>query len=104
MRPHEAEDLALFEVVHRGEWAQNGFRNKDLRPLLFGDEAGLPPEEIRRRSGRMTRRLRLLRAHGLIRKMPHSHCYRLTPKGHDTISAILAARQTPIRDLLARAA
>jgi hypothetical protein len=104
LRLHEAEDMALLEAVNRGEFVLNGFRNRDLRPLLCGAEEGEPPEEVRRRAGRVTRKLRLLRAHGLIRKIQHSHRYQLTDLGREVITAVLAARCTPVRELLARAA
>jgi hypothetical protein len=104
LRPHDPADMALLRVVQRGEWAGNGFRNKDLRPLLWGDEASLAREEVRRRSGRMTRQLRLLRAHGLIRKVPHTHRYLVTEKGREVITALLAAERAPVRELLALAA
>jgi hypothetical protein len=104
LRPHDPEDLALFAAVNRAEFADNGMRNADLRQLLYGSEDGLSPEEIRRRSGRVTRKLRLLRAHGLIRKRPKTHRYDLTDIGRETINALLTARQTPINALFALAA
>ena len=54
LNPFEEADAQLLAAVNRGEWALKGFRNRDLRPLLFGtaqDQArptlpsgqGLPP-------------------------------------------------------------
>jgi hypothetical protein len=99
LRPFAAEDMALLEAVSRGEFTLNGLRNRDLRPLLYGDERGVPPEEIRRRAGRVTRQLRLLRAHGLIQKVTQTHRYQVTPHGREIITAILSARQTPVAQL-----
>jgi hypothetical protein len=96
LQPFAAADLALLEAVSRGEFTINGLRNRDLRPLLYGDESELAPEEVRRRAGKVTRQLRLLRAHGLIQKVPHTHRYQLTPAGRETITAILSARHTPV--------
>jgi hypothetical protein len=92
LNPWGAKDAALLEAVHRGEFAINGFRNRDLRGLLFGSKA-VPADEARRQSGKITRQLRLLRAHGLIRKVSKTHRYVLTDQGRTIISALLAARQ-----------
>ena len=54
---------------------------------------------VRRRAGRVTRQLRLLRAHGLIQKVAKTHRYQLTVQGRQTITAILSARHTPISQL-----
>ena len=58
------------------------YRNRDLQRLLFTGEAS-SPEERKRRSAWVTRQLRLLRAHGLISKVPHTHRYSL-PWQYDT--------------------
>lgn len=103
LRPLAAEDTALLAAVSRGEFAINGLRNRDVRPLLYGDESALAPEEVRRRAAKVTRQLRMLRAHGLIRKVPHTHRYQVTALGREIMTAILTARHTSI-DQLARAA
>ena len=92
LQPFAAADMALLEGVSRGEFAINGLRNRDLRPLLYGDERAVAPEEIRRRAGRVTRQLRLLRAHGLLQKVPHTHRYQVTAAGRQIITALLTAR------------
>lgn len=92
LNPFSADDVALLAAVSRGEFAINGFRNRDLRALLFPDSAGTP-EEQRRQSGAVTRRLRLLRAHGLIAKVSKTHRYTLTEKGRTAITALLTAQQ-----------
>jgi hypothetical protein len=99
LRPLAAEDTALLEAVSRGEFTLNGLRNRDLRALLSGTEDGIAPEEVRRRAGRVTRQLRLLRAHGLLQKVPHTHRYQVTVSGRAIITAILTARHTPINQL-----
>ena len=43
----------------------------------------------RKASGRITRYLRLLRAHGLIRKVSGTRYYRVTPKGHQVMTTAL---------------
>lgn len=92
LNPLAAEDARLLEAVNCGDFAINGFRNRDLRTLLY-PQATIDAKEARRRSGAVTRKLRLLRAHGLIRKVPKSHRYQISTNGREIIAAILAARQ-----------
>ena len=103
INPFAAEDAALLEAVSRGEFALNGLRNRDLQRLLFATEAA-SPEEARRRSGQVTRKLRMLRAHGILAKVAHTHRYQVTDAGRKILTAILTARQTPVSQLLAKAA
>jgi hypothetical protein len=102
LNPLSRDDAALLEAVARGEFTLNGFRNRDLRALLFNGAAD-PVEARRRRSGQVTRKLRLLRAHGLVRKVPRTHRYLVTDKGRRAITALLAARAADA-DALAKAA
>lgn len=103
LHPFEPKDTALLAAVSRGEFTINGLRNRDLQRLLFTGEAS-SPEERKRRSAWVTRQLRLLRAHGLIAKVPHTHRYQVTSLGRQISTAILTARETPIRQLLPKAA
>jgi DNA-binding IclR family transcriptional regulator len=48
--------------------------------------------EQRRRTAQVSRLLHLLRAHGLIAKIPHTHRYRVTAKGEALMSAAVYAR------------
>ena len=91
LNPLAPDDAALLEAVNRGEFTLHGFRNRDLRVLLLGATPSDPCEQ-RRQSGRITRKLRLLRAHGLIRKIPKSHRYQISDQGRTIIAALLAAR------------
>jgi predicted transcriptional regulator len=50
------------------------------------------------------RRLRLLRAHGLIVKVSKTHRYVVTEKGHNVLTALLAARQASTEQLTKLAA
>jgi hypothetical protein len=86
------EDMALLEVVSRGEHLLNGFRNRDLRAILYPTEAA-SPQEAKRRSAAVTRKLRLLRAQGLIEKISKTHRYKLSKAGGSALTAILTARQ-----------
>ena len=87
----------LLEAINRGEFAINGFRNRDLRNLWFSPATA--PAEQRRQSAAITRKLRLLRAHGLVHKVPKTHRYQLSPHGREIINALLAARQASTAEL-----
>lgn len=90
LNPLAPADAALLETIGRGEFLVNGFRNRDLRAHLFAPPADA--QIARRQSSAVTRKLRLLRAHGLIRKVPRTHRYLLTEKGQRCVTALLAAR------------
>jgi len=97
-----AEDAKLLESAGRGEYLISGFRNRDLQSLLLGP-CNDDPVQKRRRSGQITRKLRMLRAHGLIHKIPHTHRYLVSEKGRQLIAALHAAREADI-DQLTKAA
>src|SRR5437867_4791026 len=99
LNPWSPPDSALFQAVNRGEFKINGFRNRDLRALLFPTKATATPQEQKRRAAAVTRKLALLRAHGLVKKLSGTHRYVLTEKGSTTITALLAARQANINQL-----
>ena len=98
LRLLDPQDLALLQAVNHGEFTVNGFRNRDIAQILLGD----PPRDTqarRKRSARITRLLRLLRAHGLIKKIPHTHRYHVTKRGRSIIGALLSVRQVPVNQL-----
>ena len=70
LNPLAPADVELLEAINRGEFMLNGFRNRDLRALLFADTPSATPIEDKRQSAKVTRLLRLLRAHGIIAKVP----------------------------------
>jgi hypothetical protein len=90
LNPLAPDDAALLEAVSRGEFLMNGFRNRDLRARLYGQTDDL--QTRRRQSAAVTRKLRMLRAHGLLRKVPRTHRYLLTRTGQHCVTALLAAR------------
>ena len=77
-------------------------RNRDLRVLLYGESTD--PQTTKRQAGKITREIRLLRAHGLIHKVPKTHRYQLTDHGRIALTALQAAQQADTRKLLALAA
>ena len=91
LNPFATEDATLLYAVSRPEFLINGLRNRDLRGLLYTSAAKDKAEE-RRRSAAVGRKLRMLRAHGLIQKVPQAHRYVVSDKGRTSITALLAAR------------
>jgi hypothetical protein len=102
LNPWSPEDGVVLEVINRGEFAMAGLRNRDLRALLFPRKG--TEEEDRRRAANITRKLRLLRAHGLLRKVGGTHRYQVTGKGRRIVTALLAARQADVDQLTKLAA
>lgn len=100
----DPNDIALLQAISRGEFATSGFRNADIRDQLYPTKRFAPVEEAKRLSARTGRLLRLLRAHGLIRKVQRSHRYRLTPRGQLLTAALFAARSATLKQLVAKAA
>ena len=91
-----------MEVISRGEFAINGVRNRDLQQLLYRGKAC--PEEKRRRAAAITRKLRLLRAHGMLKKVSGTHRYIVSSEGRQILTALLAARQADVDKLTQLAA
>jgi hypothetical protein len=98
LQPLGNDDGALLAAVIRGEFVIHGFRNRDLRPLLFGTTEPTPAE-AKRQAARITRLLRMLRAHGIIQKVPKTHRYMVTDAGRTAIVALQAAKQASTQQL-----
>jgi hypothetical protein len=103
LNPYSPDDAALLEAVSRGEFNMNGFRNRDLRLLLFGQNQ-TKDQNKKRQSAAITRKIRLLRAHGLVSKVPKSHLYRITDKRRIVVTALLNARNADTQSLTKLAA
>jgi hypothetical protein len=80
----------------------NGFRNRDIRVLLFGHAKG--NKQKRSQAAKVSRRLALLHAHKLIAKVPRTYRWQVTPKGRRILTALLAARQADTDKLISLAA
>src|SRR5205085_1237751 len=100
--PLETDDAQMLAAVNRGEWALKGFRNREIRLLLFG-----PTQDIKQRrsqAAKVSRRLALLHAHGLIAQVSRTYRWQVTPKGRRILTAVLAARQADTDKLMSLAA
>jgi hypothetical protein len=102
LRLGDPNELALLEAISRGEFVTSGFRNRDLRRLLYARP--LTKADERRLSGRISRFLRLLRAHGILRKIHKTHRYLPTERGRLLTAALRATRDASISQLLREAA
>jgi hypothetical protein len=99
LRPISPDEAPLFKTILHGEFALRGFQNRDLRRQL-SPQVEADPVQRRHAAARVTRSLRLLRAHGLIKKVTRTHYYRITAKGHNVMTTALRFRETD-RALLA---
>jgi hypothetical protein len=103
LNPHAPADAALLTAISRGEFTLNGFRNRDLRALLF-NQAPAAKSDRHRQAAAVSRKLLLLRAHHLIRKVPRTHRYHLTKAGRIAVTALIAARNANTQELTRLAA
>ena len=87
-----ADDLKLFEILARGEFNINGLQNKSLRKHL-----------TTKTSGAMTRILKRLHVHGLIRKVGRTYKYYVTKLGKAVITAGLTIRNMSVIPQLTQA-
>lgn len=78
----DPEDEVLFRSLASGEFNISGFQNKDLRRRLCLDS-----------SGRISRTLKRLRVHGLIKKVGRTYKYYLTAFGKQVIALGLKLKE-----------
>lgn len=102
LNPFEAGDAQLLAAVNRGEWALKGFRNREIRVLLLGEAKN--KRQQRSQAAKVSRRLALLHAHGLIAKVSRTYRWQVTEKGRRILTALLAARQADTEKLISFAA
>ena len=102
LRPGTPEDRQLLETINDGAWTLNGFSNRDLADRLY--KPSQDPVERRRITSRISYRIRLLRAHGLIRKIPKRRRYQITTKGREIVTALCQAQHITLEQLNALAA
>jgi hypothetical protein len=100
LRPITAEEAKVFAALLSGPHRLHGFRNADVRQILSGPAASSVAQR-RSACGRASRYLRLLRAHGLIRKVSRTHRYHLTQRGTQVMATAVNLRQTSVAALVA---
>ena len=97
------KDLELLRAIADPRFAVGGLCNKDLRRLL-ADTARYAGKTRKQRSGMTTRSIRLLRDHGVIRKLPKAYRYQLTAKGRRLVTVLQAALAASTEELTKLAA
>jgi hypothetical protein len=88
--PFSKEDLDLFVALCRGEWQISGFQNRSLRRAL--------PEKT---GPQVSRLLKRLHVHGLIRKVGRTYKYYLTKFGQEVVLTALKLRELVVIPALA---
>ena len=101
LNPLTGADGELLRTIARGDFLLEGFRNRDVRVALFGATADATQQ--RRQSAAVTRKLRLLRAHGLIIKVHKTHRYQVSAHGRLILTALLSAHAADANRLAAAA-
>jgi hypothetical protein len=86
----DSDDDTLFRAIVRGEFNISGLQNKTLRRHLQ-----------EKNSGQVSRLLKRLRVHGLIKKAGRTYKYYLTQFGKDVIATGLKLRELVIIPQLA---
>jgi hypothetical protein len=92
LQPLSPADQELFMAVMRGEHRLKGFRNQDIAEKLYPKKTK-DTSERRRRCGRVTRLIQLLRAHRLVAKIPRARRYRITQNGELLMSAAIKTKE-----------
>ncbi len=103
LRPWSEEDQKLLEILSDGAFAVQGFCNRDLACRLY-PSAHADPAQRARTASKVSYRLRILRAHGLIRKSPSQRRYHVTTKGRDIMTALCRSHHITLQQLNATAA
>jgi hypothetical protein len=98
LKPWADPDVSLIRAIGRGEFITNGFRSRDIAAHL-GAAVPADPEMRRRLMAKLSRQLRLLRAHNVISKVEGTHRYRVTKTGRTLITAVTSALAASVAKL-----
>jgi hypothetical protein len=100
LRPVSPQDAELFKAVLQGQFLLSGFTNRDLRQALYATTVS-DPKQSKRQSARITRLVRLLRAHHLVHKVARTRYYRVSDQGQRVMTAALRVRDADVARLAA---
>ena len=78
------DDLDLFVSIARGEHCISGFRNRDLQ------------RQLEMNGSQISRQLKRLRLHGLIKKIGRTYKYYLTCLGRSVVACALRLREEAV--------
>jgi hypothetical protein len=98
---HNVEDFRVYRSKARRSGGGLGMASYAARHFAAPAESA---KEKRQRSAAISRKLRLLRAHGLLQKVPRTHRYQVTTAARKAITALLTARQATLAQLSSLAA
>ena len=101
LNPLAGDDARLLGAIGRGEWLVAGPRNRDIRRAWYGDAGDAATR--RRQAGRVARLLGLLRAHGLIKKVPRTRRDLRTKRGATLVPAPRAVNHATLQQLTSAA-
>ena len=98
LKPWSNPDVELLRLINRGEFIANGFRNRDLLPLVAATALD-DPDDRRKAAAKLSRHLRILCAHNVIRRIEGTHRYVVTANGRVLIAAVVAALDASVSKL-----
>ncbi len=98
LKPWWPEDRELLKAISRGEFSISGFRNRDIAKLLF-PKSYSDNKLCKKYAAKVTYRLGILRAHGIIRKISHTNRYLLTVKGQRLTTAVSKIQNISLKQL-----
>lgn len=93
------KDLELLQAISDPAYRIAGLTNKMLRQSLT-DSSSRTRRTEKQVSGKISRHLQLLRAHGLLRKIPRQNRYQVTLKGVRLINIVNAFWAASTEDLM----
>ena len=91
--------VRIMETICDGRYFINGFRNRDIGRVIFPEI-----KDSRKLSSKVSRTLKKLRQHGLIKKVSRSRRYHVTSKGHRVMGALIELRHREYPALAAKTA
>lgn len=93
------KDKSILRAISDPAFNAGSITNKQLQEKLAGTKwaNGLTGKKL---SSKISRQISLLRAHGIIRKLPKQHKYALTDKGRKISSALNAVLSASTEDLV----
>ncbi len=100
--PASSAAVRLFQAVLDGDHVLRGFRNADIREAYYGPTKDV--DEQRRQSHAVGRMLKRLHVRGLIAKVPRSHRWNVSQRGHQLLGAAVQLYYHGIPEAVARAA
>jgi hypothetical protein len=95
------KDREMLKAIINGKFHINGFRNKDIRTILFKESN---QEQNKKNSAKVSRLLKILKTHGIIKKVNKTHRYEVTKNGIKIISALNIFENSKVETIMKMAA